>query len=256
MDQKSQMDLVQEVKQICRSDINAKNFWCKWCDTNMEGTKDPARMDEAALTTFIEGWQMAGGSMGSAAGVAVRSAAPVVGTLGGLNRGLGAVTLNTSFLVNNRAAKPPPTGQDLAEVVKIGQRTSPSWKTAWVAYCELTGTQTFDPSKHPQPFLQEFFDFLGSAALAAIQLQQPASGSAQQEWGAPAAKRPRLEDQSSDATVQQLAGKVKELQKTDPTAKQLWSDFCESRAGGVYDPTRHNEASLHAFFQHAGFSID
>ncbi len=52
-----------------------------------------------------------------------------------------------------------------ANAVKAGQRSSPNFKTAWHQFCEMNGSQTFDPSKHPTDFVQSFFDAIGQAFL-------------------------------------------------------------------------------------------
>merc|ERR1719162_2962265 len=54
---------------------------------------------------------------------------------------------------------------DLAMVVNMGQKVSPSWKAAWVMYCQQMGKRTFDPSRHQKEFLQLFLESCGQCAL-------------------------------------------------------------------------------------------
>jgi len=55
---------------------------------------------------------------------------------------------------------------DLVEFVKMGQRRSKSWKTAWSAYCGLYGSAINDPMRHEQSFLVSFLDYVGGLAEA------------------------------------------------------------------------------------------
>jgi len=55
----------------------------------------------------------------------------------------------------------------------------------------------------------------------------------------------------------ELVDQVKTLQRVDPSAKQAWWDYCDSQLGGVKDPNRHDESTLHDFllsFEGGGFS--
>jgi len=44
-----------------------------------------------------------------------------------------------------------------------------------------------------------------------------------------------------------LADQIKNLQRTDPAAKQAWSEFCDTRPGRVKDPSKHDEGVLNEF---------
>jgi len=166
--------------------------------------KDPNRMDETFLTSFLEDWQTNGGSQSDAAQ-----------HTGGFVK---AVGYSKSAGVDQ-----------LAEMVKVGQRASPSWKQAWVAYCEQAGTKFFDPSKQDPKFLTEFFEFLATSALGCMQSQAPRGR-----------KRSRYEGAPSES----VAEEVKQLQKMDSMAKQAWSEYCDTWAGGVKDPFKHNDEFL------------
>merc|ERR1719221_389511 len=210
-------ELVQQVKEMCRADSNAKAQWCAWCDANAEGTKDPNRMDAAMLTQFFQAYN--GGN--------------IVGVVA--------------------PAQSEQRIPELAEVVKTGQRVSASWKTAWVLYCQVSGDGVFDPMKHTKEFLQGFLEFLGSQGTQAL----TGSGDQQQSWGAntyeqPPAKRMRTDPAGITPATDEtkLAFKIKELQRSDPVKRQQWVDFCDIHAKGVKDPLRLDADTLQMFFQY------
>lgn len=129
--------LIGRVKSLCRSDPRAKALWRSWCDANAEGTKDPKLMHEAMLHNFFAAY--ASGS------IEPSSDTPLPAPKGGTGNDV----------------------EDLAMVVRMGQKVSPSWKAAWVMYCEAMGDRTFDPSRHPKEFLQGFIESCGVCALQA-----------------------------------------------------------------------------------------
>mmetsp|Transcript_84004 Transcript_84004/g.166838 ORF Transcript_84004/g.166838 Transcript_84004/m.166838 type:complete len:279 (+) Transcript_84004:77-913(+) len=136
--------LVERVKALCRSDVTAKSQWCTWCDANVGGTKDPTRMDTDTLQQFFHEYES--------------------GTI---------TALAAAMQAAHTASRPPPKAlpeqHELAEVVKIGQRVSVSWKNAWVSFCKLRGNGVYDPLKHPKEFLQSYLEFLGNQGQNALQ---------------------------------------------------------------------------------------
>lgn len=266
-------DLVAQVKDLCRSDPGAKAKWCAWCDANAEGTKDPARMAPGMLEAFFAAF--AGGNI-TIAGAGPPPKQPQGWRAQGQSQGF---------------VDPEHGKGDLAEVIKTGQRFSSGWKTAWVLFCQLQGVAKYDPTKHSKEFLLSFLELLGSQAtlamggtaeeaasptpaataaystapaqraaatfraapVGAAPLGRPLSAP---DYNAPPAKRPR---NSGPAAVQHAPGspgeqmvlKIKELQRTDPVKKQQWSDFCDTHAQGVKDPSRHEVTTLQMFFDYA-----
>merc|ERR1712061_404761 len=65
-----------------------------------------------------------------------------------------------------------------------------------------------------------------------------------------------MEPDPKDALVQ----KIKAYQRQVPDAKAVWESFCDANMGGMYDPARHDLASLQMFvdtngLQNASFGI-
>merc|ERR1712039_693813 len=122
-------------------------------------------------------------------------------------------------------------GSVLVQKIKDLERTNPAVKQQWAAYCDAHIGGTYDPSRHDlSSLLQTFLQEYGAAS------------------GPPNPKRSRpLNSGGSDTIV--LAQKVKDLQKTNPAAKQQWVTFCDAHAQGTYDPMRHDAATLQTFLQ-------
>lgn len=239
--------LVERVKALCRSDVTAKGQWCTWCDANVGGTKDPTRMDTETLQQFFHEYES--------------------GTISAL-----AAAMQASNAASRPLPKALPEQHELAEVIKIGQRVSVSWKNAWVLFCKVKGNGVYDPLKHPKEFLQSYLEFLGAHGTTA--LQEPnatfAMTTPPQAAMVPPLKRPRLgipqqqhsgiqhalshnveawATETSEPNLAELAEEVKRLQRIDPTRKQQWSEFCDLHGGGVKDPMRHNLEMLQTFMQ-------
>eukprot|EP00913_Durusdinium_trenchii_P031060 g29087.t1 len=49
------------------------------------------------------------------------------------------------------------------------------------------------------------------------------------------------------ASHEELVEKIKALQRSDPTSKQTWWDYCDQHLGGMKDPKRHDENTLADF---------
>lgn len=211
-------ELVERVKALCRSDTVAKGLWCAWCDASVGGTKDPTRMDTETLQLFFQEYEA--GTITVASPLATGASRP--------------------------GTKALPQQPELAEMVKVGQRASNSWKNAWVLYCKLKGNAIYDPLKHSEEFLKAFFEFLG--AQGAIALQDTSTRLVLPQVGAPPLKRPCL-GAERPLGLSDLAEEVKRLQRVDPLRKQQWSDFCDVHGGGVKDPMRHTPESLQSFLQ-------
>lgn len=264
--------LVEEVKNLCRSDLKAKVEWCAWCDIHVKGTKDPRRMSTENLDSFIADYS---------AGMtwADESAHQRAGG-GGISRP--SQSAQTWGNGSPSSGKGQLDVQELADAIKLGQRVSPSWKAAWVQYGKAYGNGTYDPSKHTKDFLVSFFEWLGSSGSSSpddwATVERPSQGPA---------KRLRVEDLSAlpsmmgshrqplsggfsrvedkiqsivsginfsrggleDPDVSAMAERVRELQKGDPIKKQQWSDFCDERASGTKDPRRHSGETLDEFLQ-------
>jgi len=243
--------VIERVKALCRSDVAAKSQWCTWCDANLGGTKDPTRMDTETLQQFFHEYES--------------------GTISALEKRALAAAMQASSAASRPLPKMPDQ-HELAEVIKIGQRVSASWKNAWVLFCKVKGNGVYDPLKHPKEFLQSFLEFLG--AHGANGLQDPHAtftmSTLSQATMVPPPKRPCLgtpqqqhsgvqhadsnnfvawATDTSESTLDELAEDVKKLQRVDPMRKWQWSEFCDQHGGGVKDPMRHNVEMLQAFLQ-------
>lgn len=273
--------LVEEAKSIARSDPKGKAMWCAWCDTNAEGTKDPRRMNVAMLQTFFAAYRageiiVGGGSNSYSpnAGGGAGGAGSYAG--GGSYGGSGSWPSPTAG-----GAKPMPEAADLASVIKIGQRVSQSWKTAWCLYCDQNAGGVYDPSRLQANVLQAFIEFAGAQTLQAMHSthRQSQQGQQVQQQQLPA-KRSRSDGMVDVAGLigmahslgansgvssangasgqapgvsqdyqQELVEQVKVLQRTDPAKRQMWVDFCDTYGSGIKDPKRHDAATLEAFFE-------
>merc|ERR1712151_474 len=49
-----------------------------------------------------------------------------------------------------------------------------------------------------------------------------------------------------------LVGKIKAFQRQGDDAKAVWHSFCDSNCGGIYDPSRHDFATLQTFIENNG----
>eukprot|EP00933_Yihiella_yeosuensis_P077160 TRINITY_DN8734_c2_g1_i1.p1 TRINITY_DN8734_c2_g1~~TRINITY_DN8734_c2_g1_i1.p1 ORF type:complete len:255 (-),score=43.34 TRINITY_DN8734_c2_g1_i1:165-929(-) len=239
----STADLVDQVKSICRQDINAKNQWCAWCDSNAEGTKDPNRLTPDMLTSFLSAFH--GGQI----------------SVGGKGGGKGGFS----------AASPGGGTAEIAQFVKLGQKFSPAWKVAWSQYCTTYGEGCFDPARHSFDFLQNFLELVGTGGVE-IMNSDPitrVTTRAHMLGGGPPAKRPRTAlggsyggsvgggsyggsvggypssntSHSQGSEGDRIAQQIKQMQKLDPVKKQMWSDFCDqnytaTRGQATKDPTR------------------
>uniref|UniRef100_A0A7S1RVV0 Uncharacterized protein n=1 Tax=Alexandrium catenella TaxID=2925 RepID=A0A7S1RVV0_ALECA len=229
-------ELILRVKELCRSNPVAKRQWCTWCDSFQGGTKDPSRIDDVSLRTFLTDFEV------GSTPAAPPTAATKTSQVGAQQSGKGT----------SKGAQEQP---DLAEAVKVGQRTSSSFKNAWVAFCQMQGHKSFDPARHTKEFLSSYFEFVGEQALATMPAPQttPALPAAKRPRTVPspggggALALPKLGDAGSDPSVAALAERVKQVQRQDPMKWQLWSEYCDAEYNGTKDPSRHTAESLQGF---------
>eukprot|EP00441_Pelagodinium_beii_P037281 CAMPEP_0197646984 /NCGR_PEP_ID=MMETSP1338-20131121/23968_1 /TAXON_ID=43686 ORGANISM="Pelagodinium beii, Strain RCC1491" /NCGR_SAMPLE_ID=MMETSP1338 /ASSEMBLY_ACC=CAM_ASM_000754 /LENGTH=241 /DNA_ID=CAMNT_0043220677 /DNA_START=63 /DNA_END=785 /DNA_ORIENTATION=+ len=236
-------ELVDQIKSMQRTDPGFKQAWWEYCDQFLGGSKDPNRHEQDVLEEFLANY-----SGDYAAPQAPARTAPVRAQRAPPARPTGVRP--AARLPVGRAPIPPAAmamaSVGLADVVKTGQRLSPSWKTAWQSYCGLYGNSVNDPSRHDDAFTRGFIDYVGELAEQALadiaaeaKIREPVVGSKRSSsWGEPPAKR-----QATPALMapekQALVDKVKALQRSNPDAKQAWWDFCDQEAKGVKDPSRH-----------------
>jgi hypothetical protein len=180
--------LAEEVQSGQRSDPAMKVAWVTYCDTQWDGTKDPRRHTAESLAAFLNKYRAGGLAVGS--------------------------------------EHVPPAGdhQAMVDQVKVGQRSDPAFKQAWVQYCDTQYDGTKDPSRHTAESLHLF---LVSGA-------QGHDGASQQAAGGP------------------LVEQVKAAKRSDPSVKEAWMHYCNTYGDGTMDPARHTEDSLRQFLSTVG----
>jgi hypothetical protein len=214
--------MVDQVKEMQRSDPIAKEQWHAFCDQYGEGVRDPAKHDVSFLNSFVSQY-------------------------------------------TSGARLEYKEGGELVKFIKLGQRKSQGWKAAWEAYCaerpKNNGRPEHDPAKHDSSFLEGFFDFIGRAYYSTSMMGSSMGyGGAGMGMGmgmsAPPAKRGYggMGTTTGDPMRDQLIAKIKAFQRTGEAAKQTWHTFCDTSLGGMYDPSRHDAATLQMFIDSNGIN--
>eukprot|EP00927_Polykrikos_kofoidii_P044722 TRINITY_DN38610_c0_g1_i1.p1 TRINITY_DN38610_c0_g1~~TRINITY_DN38610_c0_g1_i1.p1 ORF type:complete len:233 (-),score=40.58 TRINITY_DN38610_c0_g1_i1:244-942(-) len=110
----------------------------------------------------------------------------------------------------------------MVERIKEMQRTDPTAKEQWGAYCDNQGGGVRDPAKHDVIFLQDFLSRYRSGV--------------------------RLE--SADKV--NLALLFKEGQRKSHNWKRAWAAYCQLYGQGKNDPTKHDAQFLTGFLDYMG----
>ena len=257
--------LVQQIKNMQRIDPTFRQTWWDFCESQLGGVRDPNRHDESVLGTFLEQynsgaiapspyraeeeWWNKGKGKGKGGGGG-----------GGGNYGQNSVFSGGGYDMGAQGWGMM-MGASLSDMVKTGQRASYHYRTAWTIYCALYGAGKNDPARHEEKFIRGFIDYLGELAtngLSSIASSQginleeitaQTTNKRPQMGGEPAAKRFKSEP---DEIKLPLAEKVKNMQRSNPAAKEAWWAYCDSQAGGLRDPMRHDTDSLQAFLASQG----
>jgi hypothetical protein len=256
--------LVDQVKNIQRSDIAAKQAWWDYCDKNLGGVRDPSKHDAAVLNTFVVGFNSG----------AIR-AAPVVGktqSSSGKGGGKGSMPDWMAAMAQWMSGAQGgsgivgSSGADLQDFIKLGQRHSQPWKIAWQAYCTLNGSTKFDPAKYDKSYLVGFIDYLGQVANEDLAVAAAGQGiivegltsnpagvkRPMMSSDGPAGKRLNTGAGFGDPVKAALVERVKALQRSDENAKASWNQYCVDQLGGIKDPNRHDAAVLQQFIDSFG----
>merc|ERR1719343_1906037 len=188
-------DLAAKVKEVQRSGPQAKEAWSAYTTLHGQGTRDPSKHTAEFLQGFLDNFN-----------------AGMIDTSGAGAGPLGAAGWGGDSSQEMLVAR-----------VKELQRTNPTAKEQWVAFTDLNGAGTRDPSKHPSDFLQGFIDHVNSGHQIAPQAA-PGMG-----------ENPTLADA------------FKAMQKKSANFKNAWQQFCMQSGGGRFDPTKH-DTSFHMAF--------
>mmetsp|Transcript_30094 Transcript_30094/g.40490 ORF Transcript_30094/g.40490 Transcript_30094/m.40490 type:complete len:222 (+) Transcript_30094:54-719(+) len=217
-------ELVSAVKELQRSDPDAKQQWWSYCDALGQGVHDPAKHNESFIQTFIGNYQ-------SGRRFEINVPAVVSSAVDGSNV--------------------------LAQLCKDGQRKSHPWKQTWAQYCQHYGGGRNDPEKHDATFIQGFLDYVAGRGILALSAAASAT-----DFGS-AAKRQRTayapqmtggacggggDGQAKGSLVQ----RIKTYQRSSEEAKEAWGSYCDAHLGGVRDPARHDGATLRQFAENHG----
>lgn len=293
----SKDELVAQIKGMQRSDANAKQAWWSYCDEQLGGFKDPNKHDAHVLETFLQAYEegyTAAEPVKSAAKPAARQPAarqpaarrpmstPSVPMVGAGFRPSRDHISHMSYAAPMMAS---PVAQSLGDFIKLGQKKSNGWKTAWQAFCAIHGNGVNDPMKHDESFHVSFMDYVGTlasndlhstAAAEGISLDGGAVGgkrtssavggggfsgppAKRQAMSAPAGAPRRPQERAyggaaaSDGEKAGMVDKIKALQRQDPEAKESWWAYCDSSLAGIKDPNRHDKEALQTFLANYGF---
>lgn len=264
----SKADLVDQIKALQRSGLEAKEAWWAFCDESLGGVRDPNRHDEETLMDFIATRSSSGSLLPPMPPRAGFRPPPIRSSPPQPNPGTSFHNFHaprtTQFLpaqsssFGGKGARPavhpapqqfmqavvmPNTGQsDIVNWIKLGQRASGQWKAAWAMYCGLYGQGVNDPARHEEQHLVGFADYLGQLAMADLEasgafvsrppLQAPLQAP-KRHGPAPGgmwagASPPPMKRQRLEDPGQDLVGRVKAVQRRNPDSKQAWQDFCDA----------------------------
>lgn len=206
-----QAQLVDQVKQMQRSDPNAKEQWINYVALHGSRNRDPAKHDAAFLHNFLV--QVHSGAKFSA------------------DNDLGATAL--------------------VNCLRGMQKRSPAFKAIWTQWNTQYGKGFNDPSKHDAGYHIKFFDQLSQQACLAVGIDSMAMAGGEHPSkrmrdasGMAIDTSSLIVDGGMKAT---LVAQVKQFQRSGQDPKELWCAYADTYLGGVRDPARHDAATLHEF---------
>eukprot|EP00929_Paragymnodinium_shiwhaense_P050475 TRINITY_DN2539_c1_g1_i2.p1 TRINITY_DN2539_c1_g1~~TRINITY_DN2539_c1_g1_i2.p1 ORF type:complete len:227 (-),score=74.44 TRINITY_DN2539_c1_g1_i2:357-1037(-) len=217
-------DLVAQVKEMQKTDPQAKQQWHQYCTAEGGGVKDPAKHEASFLETFISNY-------------------------------------NAGMVFQTDDSGDSEDKVKMVELFKMGQKKSAHWKSAWQGYCKQYGGGNFDPSRHDEAFMSQFFDYLGKGAVMTLKVGSmwgPMGGMAMMggmggrggmmggRGGGPAAKRRKTES-SGDAEKDALVERIKKFQRASQDQKEQWWNHADANLGNVRDPVKHDASVLEEF---------
>lgn len=123
------------------------------------------------------------------------------------------------------------------ETIKNMQRSDPTAKAQWCAYCDQFGDGHRDPHKHDDNFVTTFLDQYNQGHRIEVSVSASLSG------GSGSASL------SGGSSLKDL---IKEGQRKSSNWKQAWQMYCQTYGGGINDPAKHDEKYLIGFIDHVG----
>jgi len=207
--------MVDQIKEMQRSDQVAKEQWYAYCEAFGDNIRDPAKHDISFINSFITQYQ-------SGARLEYKEGQDLV-----------------KFIK---------LGQ------RKSQGWKSSWEM-YCSQKPINGKPMHDPAKHDSSFLEGFFDFVGSMALGRGGMAggwgMGGMGMGMGAQGGPPLKRGPGAS-SGDPAKDQLVTKIKAYQRQGEAQKQTWYSFCDVHLSGFYDPGRADMDILNMFVQSNG----
>uniref|UniRef100_A0A7S1PLM7 Uncharacterized protein n=1 Tax=Alexandrium catenella TaxID=2925 RepID=A0A7S1PLM7_ALECA len=221
-------DVVNNVKELQRTDPVAREQWGLYCETLGGGIRDPSKHPSSFVQNFLTEYESG-----------VR---------------------HDAFPQDGQAT-------NLTDIVKEGQRRSTHWKQAWQLYCQTYGGGVNDPLKHDRQFIIAFLDFLGQHGVGAfgplLGTSTTTPSAPTSTDGERPSKRPKptvspvltgfgtggltVPNNSGDPEKDSLVMKIKAFQRSGEAQRQMWWDYCDERLSGIRDPAKHDKTILEAF---------
>jgi len=220
--------LAAKVKEMQRSNANAKEQWTAFTDLNGAGRRDPSKHTPEFLQGFID-------------------------------------HIQSGHQINPSAAAGNMENPGLGDAFKLLQKKSESFKNHWRQFCTTQGGGRFDPSKHDTAFHMCFIEHISSLASggagSAYQGGGMGGGGMMGPMGASAAPFKMMRNDSGmgmgmgasgDPMKDGLINRVKAFQRAGTEQKELWATYVDTYLGGARDPTRHDASTLHEFCTNHG----
>eukprot|EP00440_Ansanella_granifera_P010945 gb/GFBE01011869.1/.p1 GENE.gb/GFBE01011869.1/~~gb/GFBE01011869.1/.p1 ORF type:complete len:309 (+),score=83.87 gb/GFBE01011869.1/:1-927(+) len=199
--------LVTQIKELQRTDPNAKQAWTDFSDTQLNGARDPNRQDEAVLANFLTLYSTGGLSSIQQQAAAYRAA--------------------------------PPTPMDK---IKLLQKSDPLARQAWTDYCDAMLGGIKDPNRHDPNTINQFLQLYQTGGAPAVQ-------QAARAWGGGNGKGMG----KGGGTLTDLCSFIKAGQKASPEHfRTAWVTYCTVYGGGRCDPGRHDESFVSGFVEYIG----
>eukprot|EP00929_Paragymnodinium_shiwhaense_P114652 TRINITY_DN83109_c0_g1_i1.p2 TRINITY_DN83109_c0_g1~~TRINITY_DN83109_c0_g1_i1.p2 ORF type:complete len:283 (+),score=60.19 TRINITY_DN83109_c0_g1_i1:85-933(+) len=207
------------IKEMQRTDPDAKEQWHAYCDAYGEGVRDPARHELEFLAGFVSLYQ---------------SGARVDAVDNGLVKFI--------KLGQRKSAGWKAVWQEYCDSRKVPG-----------------GQSTHDPAKYGVDFLEGFFDYIGKRAVSPLLgFAMPPAGKRMRVDGPVVPLVGMGMGIAPIATVNSgasdLVAKVKAYQKTGESEKEQWHLYCDAHLNGIRDPARHDAAALKRFLASQGAS--